>query len=259
MTDLEVLQRAKLYLEKLANGINPLTDLPVSEEDIVNNVRISRCLFYTADVLRQVIEQGGLKAKDEPRQKRSEKKPFDLPHERRVDFAFEDEALPLSVITRKINALINEEETQRLRAKSISAWLVHAGVLQELTTETGRKEKRPTDAGMLLGVYMQTVSRDDGREFVMNLYPREAQEFILSHLDSIAEIDRATTRQRAEKHQAGKNQGLPWDKEQERRLVQLYRQGVDIREIANQLERSQGSISARMKKLGLFKDSFDAM
>ena len=33
MTDLETMQRAKMYLDKLANGINPLTDQPASDSD----------------------------------------------------------------------------------------------------------------------------------------------------------------------------------------------------------------------------------
>ena len=59
MTELEIMQRAKMYVDKLANGINPLTDQPAPEGDTVNQVRISRCLFYVSDVLRRVIENGG--------------------------------------------------------------------------------------------------------------------------------------------------------------------------------------------------------
>ncbi len=59
MDDFELTCRAKIYIEKLANGINPLTDDNVPEGDIVNNVKISRCLFFVADVLEKVIENGG--------------------------------------------------------------------------------------------------------------------------------------------------------------------------------------------------------
>lgn len=58
LDDFELTCRAKIYIEKLANGINPLTDDNVPEGDIVNNVKISRCLFFVADVLEKVIENG---------------------------------------------------------------------------------------------------------------------------------------------------------------------------------------------------------
>ena len=44
-TELEIMIHAKGYLDKLANGVNPLTDEPLPETDVVNQVRISRCLF----------------------------------------------------------------------------------------------------------------------------------------------------------------------------------------------------------------------
>ena len=59
MTELETLERAKMYMEKLANGINPIDNSVIPDEDIVNNVRLSRCFFYVSDILRQVIENGG--------------------------------------------------------------------------------------------------------------------------------------------------------------------------------------------------------
>ncbi len=61
MTEIETMQRAKMYVDKLANGINPITDQPVSEADCVNHVKVSRCLFYVSDILRRVIENGGNK------------------------------------------------------------------------------------------------------------------------------------------------------------------------------------------------------
>ena len=60
MTELEKIAYAKTYIEKLANGINPLTDQPVPDSDSINNVRISRCLFYVSDILRQIAENGGV-------------------------------------------------------------------------------------------------------------------------------------------------------------------------------------------------------
>ena len=63
MTEVEKIEYAKLYIEKLANGINPLTGQAVPDTDLINNVRISRCLFYVSDILRQVVERGGVSKK----------------------------------------------------------------------------------------------------------------------------------------------------------------------------------------------------
>lgn len=56
MTEQEKLHRAKYYVDSLANGLNLLDGTPIPEQDIVNNVRISRCLFFVSDVLRKQID-----------------------------------------------------------------------------------------------------------------------------------------------------------------------------------------------------------
>ena len=60
MTELEKIAYAKTYIEKLANGINPLTNQAVPDDDLINNVRISRCLFYVSDILRRIVENEGI-------------------------------------------------------------------------------------------------------------------------------------------------------------------------------------------------------
>ncbi len=59
MEELDVMKRAQSYIESLANGKDPLTGNELPDADIVNNVRISRCLFYVSDVLKKVIDNGG--------------------------------------------------------------------------------------------------------------------------------------------------------------------------------------------------------
>ena len=59
MTELEIMQRAKVYMEKLAQGIDPISDQEIPEDSVLNNVRLARCFFYVSGVLEQVIANGG--------------------------------------------------------------------------------------------------------------------------------------------------------------------------------------------------------
>ena len=54
MTELEIMERARQYMENLADGVNPLNGEYVPEDELVNNVRMSRCFSYVADVLAQM-------------------------------------------------------------------------------------------------------------------------------------------------------------------------------------------------------------
>ena len=54
MTEIDKLKRAQFIIEKLANGIDPITEKLVPEDDTVNNVKISRCFFYVSDILKDL-------------------------------------------------------------------------------------------------------------------------------------------------------------------------------------------------------------
>ncbi len=55
MTELETIQRAKMYLSKLAQGIDPISDTKISEDSVFNQTRLAWCFFYVSGVLQQVI------------------------------------------------------------------------------------------------------------------------------------------------------------------------------------------------------------
>ena len=63
MTELEKIEYTKGFVDKLAEGINPIDGTPIAEGDLLNNVRISRCMYYVSDILRRVIENGGTESK----------------------------------------------------------------------------------------------------------------------------------------------------------------------------------------------------
>ncbi len=44
MTEFEKMQRAKMYIDKLANGLDPLTDAEIADDSTLNNVRIPKHL-----------------------------------------------------------------------------------------------------------------------------------------------------------------------------------------------------------------------
>lgn len=156
MTDLEIMQHAKEYLDKLARGIDPLTGREVPEGEIINNVRISRCLFYVSDVLRQVIENGGIQVKSV---KSSAKAPFALSFEGRARYPFGDWPATVSVIAQRLNELVDLSTMQKLKTTSITAFLMQSGLLFEEESPNGSKNKRPTEAGKSLGITTTVMGR----------------------------------------------------------------------------------------------------
>ena len=193
-TELEIMIHAKSYLDKLANGINPLTDETLPETDIVNQIRISRCLFFVSDVLRQVIEKGGLK-----KTPKTVRIPFALTIEQAGRFQLFDQPIHLTAITNRINSLSENENMRKLSYRSISAFLEEEGFLTSYTDSAGKNKRKPTDAGKTLGISVELRSGYQGPYTVL-LFDQNAQKYILDHLDRIAEINRMPKMQQADSY-----------------------------------------------------------
>lgn len=233
MTELETLERAKKYMERLANGINPIDGSIIP--DVVNNVRLSRCFFYVADVLRQVIENGGVTP-----QSKQKKSPFELPIEKRSSFQFSNKPIPISEVADRINALIDEDSMKKLSYNSIRNWLISLNMLENTLNGEGKTVKTPTGRGEHVGIRQEARMGPNGTYFVV-VYDRAAQSFIMDNLDAIIEHQNSIY----------ENQGTAWSQEHDNCLMDLYHKGTPVGEIAATLKRTNGAIRKRLKKLGV--------
>lgn len=238
MTEIEKIERAKAYMEKLANGINPIDNTMAPDEDIINNVRLSRCFFFVSDVLRQVIENGG--TKPVANSKKSKKLPLLIPFEKRSQFEYSEKPIPVSEIARRVNALIDTENMKRLTYSGILTWLTKIGMIESTLTADGRGAKRPTKIGRESGISVEERTGSGGPYQVV-VYNSEAQHFIVDNLDAIAAAGNAGV----------EIQDAPWTKEHDECLADLYKKAVPISEIAITLKRSTFAVRGRLKKLGL--------
>lgn len=182
MTELEMIERAKMYMDKLANGVNPLDGTIIPDDDVVNQVRLSRCFFFVSDVLRRVIENGGV----EPKSKLPKplKVPFSLPYENRSSFPYSETPITASDIAKRINALRPCEDMYKMNYSHIAKWLCSIGILQMQELPDGKNKKIPTSVGKEVGLFLEDRIGKDGPYQVV-LYNRHAQEYVLDNLDAI--------------------------------------------------------------------------
>lgn len=191
MTELEKMQRAKMYLDKLANGFDPITDVEMPEDSDLNNIRLSRCFFYVSDVLRQVIENGGeITPKKTPRAPRAPKRPeFYLPPEKLLEFPFSAMPLTVSELTTRLNQLIEDETMKKITVSVITGWLLNKGFLEVQESLDGRRNRLPTKQGEDIGLSTDIRVGQYG-EFRTVLYHEAAQRFIIDNLDVMLEAHR---------------------------------------------------------------------
>ena len=183
MTELEKIAYAKSFIDKLADGINPIDGQPADEHDIINNVRLTRCFFYVSDILRRVIENGGT----EPAAKKI-KTPFIITQEQLSQYPYSESPISVSEIAKRINGLIDTEQMRQLSYKQLTSWLLSIDALEEQTDANGKKQKRPTETGQQLGISLETRSGRNG-DYRVVVYNKEAQSFILDNMDAVISLE----------------------------------------------------------------------
>lgn len=185
MTELETMMRAKDYIESLANGKNPLTGLYAREDDVINNIRISRCLFYVSGVLQKVIDNGGEVQK--AKIKKSSREQFNLTDEQKMNLKPDKLSLSSSKITAIINAQIDTDNMKKLKVTTLNSWLVSIGLLTKVVTSTGNTRKVPTKDGEMLGL-LETEFSDNRGSHKYVTYNTNAQQFIFDNIEYVIEF-----------------------------------------------------------------------
>ena len=247
MTELEKIEYAKSFIDKLANGINPLDDSPIPDGDIANNVRLSRCFFYVSDILRRVIENGGTETVRAPRTK---KKLFSMSEEERARIVFSEKPVTVSEITKQLNSIVDLETTKKISAVAVNQWLMSVGLIEAATHPGGRSYKCPTAAGQELGMFNEERVGQYGNYTVL-LFDRRAQQFVCDNIEAIMEAKAEQEDPLSEFHSRA------WNEDQDRKLNELYQKGLSAAEIAYELKRTEGGIHARLAQLGVMENRGD--
>ncbi len=187
MTEIEKIQYAKNFIDKLANGINPLDNTPIPEDDITNHVRISRCFFFVSDVLRQVID-GGFGKPPKKVSSKPKKAPFSATPEQLEDYEYSKYPISATAIARKINWLIQDikdKKMENLSHRKITQWLIDIEMIEWREWENGKYKRFPTQTGEEFGLILN-IWESYGRRNPVIYYNEEAQKFIIDNIEAIA-------------------------------------------------------------------------
>lgn len=179
MTQLELMIHAQNYIKSLANGFNPLDNSKLPDGDIVNNVQISRCLFYVSAVLQEVINNDGkVYKKSKPK-----KLPFNITPQQISKVKLTEAPISLSEFVRNINSVIDTEKYKGLTYKALSGWLVTKELLA-IQTINGKDKKVITENSIYIGI--SVIQRNYyEKSYTVTVYDKNAQRYILDNMPDI--------------------------------------------------------------------------
>ena len=115
--DLKKLETAIIYLQRIADGNNPINNMPADEDSVLNNPNVIRCMFFVKEILEEVKRNKGCIGK---KGRRSDKLDFPLEVLKLFNYK-EDKAI--SVFVEQINTPVDEGVYQKLGYTIITRWL----------------------------------------------------------------------------------------------------------------------------------------
>ena len=182
MTELEKIAYAKSFIDKLANGINPLDGTPIPDNDIANNVRLSRCFRYVSGILQREIER---ESKKENKEKNPRLADFSITHEQLQKFEYSSKPISATVLAKKINSLVEGEGMRRLSYRQIIGWLLNIGMLEYKDIGNVKTKRQPTRRGEEIGIVLRFWEKGAGRKYPVIMYSEAAQRFILDNIGAV--------------------------------------------------------------------------
>ena len=178
--DVKKLETAILYLQRIADGNNPVNNMPAEEDSVLNNPNVIRCMYFVKEVLEEVKRNDGFIGR---KPKKSEKAEF--PMESLESFLYQEDK-PITRFVEQINSAIDENRFQKISYKPIQNWLKLNEFLEERVFENfGKSFNVPTEKGEQLGIRYEVRKSMRGVDYIATVYGKSAQEYIVKNLEKI--------------------------------------------------------------------------
>ena len=182
--DLEKLDKAIIYTERMAEGKAPYSNQYI-ENEVLSNPNVIRSLYFMKEVLNEVKANGGIvgaKKPKNPRVNAAASFPFDV----LKNFEYQYNK-PISYVLRQFVELTDDPKTPIISAVGVNNWLAANGFLTKaVINDEGKENWIPTEQGERLGLISEKRG-EPGREYIRIEYNREAQEFLAKNLKTITD------------------------------------------------------------------------
>lgn len=179
--DLAKLDLAIKYVERIADGCNPVNNVPLGNDDILNEPNIIRCMYFIKKVLEEVRRNNGSVG---GKSRKKESMPF--PVEIFDEFQYREDQ-SITHVLKQIFEPVKDLNVKKVSVVKITALLKDEGYLtDELEAKTGKARKVPTEKGKELGIYV--MEREyNGRVYQTVIYNENAQRYVVESVKRLVE------------------------------------------------------------------------
>lgn len=178
-TEFEMIEHARIVLQKIAKGIDPLTGESIEEESFLNHPRIIRCFYFVDEVLQNLLH-GAYTA--------TKKSGFMITPEEKSRVKFPEGNIGINDFAKSINAVTDVSFCKRITGVEITKGLKRAGVLSEISV--GENKTRTVTNARSSSYGFEMERRDfNGVDYEMVVMNEQGKRYILDSLEELLKAE----------------------------------------------------------------------
>ncbi|HCY49751.1 MAG TPA: hypothetical protein DHU79_05775 [Clostridiales bacterium] len=187
MTEAQKILYAKNYIDKMANGQNPLTDEALPDDDLLNNVKITRCLFFVSSLLQELVDlKSGPQTTEQKHTYNKPKTTFEATKEMIDGFPYDNtHEMYIKQVVDYFNAFAEANGMRKVYTTAVLDWLTKNEYLLDVTTD-GENHKAVSGLGKQYGVFSQLRKDSEGKCYSLITLNESAQRLVAEHINEIA-------------------------------------------------------------------------
>ena len=194
MKKTELVERSKMYLKLLINGIHPVTGERIPKDSALLGDKVRNCFSFISGILDEYVE---LTEKVEKLEKEKEantiivmkKQVFSISHEQCQDIKLSKEPISLYSLVKNINSVINTESMEKMTSTVINKWLLSRGLLtaSKVPTTVNKTVFSPSEKKKKIGIKTEPViNKVTGEVNPQIKFSESAQLFIIENIEEIS-------------------------------------------------------------------------
>lgn len=180
--DMQKLDIAITYLKRIADGNNPVNNMPAEEDAVLNNPNVIRCMYFVRDILEEVKANNGVIGAPVKRESKSRRATDVFPVELLGKYQYREDK-SINKILSQLYEPLEDKSIRKISGKLVNEWMMAAGFVVEIYNEELKTNiKVPTEKGKSIGLRSERVEYPGNTYYTIS-YNRNAQEFLIRNFE----------------------------------------------------------------------------
>lgn len=180
--DMQKLDIAITYIKRIADGNNPVNNMPAEDDTVLNNPNVIRCMYFVRDILEQVKANNGVIGASAQKERKTKRAVDAFPYELLSKYQYREDK-GINKVLSQLYEPLEDKSIRKISGKTVNEWLMAAGYVTEVyNEELNTNIKVPTEKGKSIGLKSERVVYP-GNTYYTIIYNKTAQEFLINNFE----------------------------------------------------------------------------